>query len=200
MKQFSKLLAQRQIKTLLIASGHKRVHGIKFQSSPIPNGLIGILSCPYVGKRHDSVMFMSQGCSQIYRDQYDIINPICGDQTYPLSIHLQAPFFRQNLTPNPVNYNGCSNEIKTYFKFVSVKSRMKIGLSAVGKIYCGWPLLQNARTCFMRIIKFLSFYCSFAQDQMLYFLYLKFKRKKVLCTNQPIALPNLGSGKLKKKQ
>ena len=120
MKQFSKLLAQRQIKTLLIASGHKRVHGIKFQSSPIPNGLICILSCPYLGKRHDSVMFMSQGCSQIYRDQYDIINPICGDQTYPLSIHLQAPFFRQNLTPNPVNYNGCSNEIKTYFKFVSV--------------------------------------------------------------------------------
>ena len=39
------------------------------------------------------------------------------------------------------------NEIKTYFKFVSLKSQMKIGLSAVGKIYCVFALLQNEKTC-----------------------------------------------------
>ena len=39
------------------------------------------------------------------------------------------------------------NKIKTYFKFVSLKSQMKIALSAVGKIYCVCALLQNTRTC-----------------------------------------------------
>ena len=41
------------------------------------------------------------GCSQIYRDQYWHNNqPLCiyGDPAYPLSIHLQATFSRQNLT------------------------------------------------------------------------------------------------------
>ena len=38
-------------------------------------------------------------------------------------------------------------EIKSYFKFVSLKSQMKIGVSAVGKIYRVCSLLQNPRTC-----------------------------------------------------
>ena len=75
----------------------------------------------------------SLGCSRIYRDQYWHNNqPLCiyGDPAYPSSFHLQAPFSRQNLTPNPVNYNKAMsqtrvpvewlfNEIETYFKFVS---------------------------------------------------------------------------------
>ena len=63
-----------------------------------------------------------------------------------------------NLTPNQSNYNKAMSgvriavewlfgEIKTYFKFESLKSQMKIGLSAVGKMYCVCALLQNARTC-----------------------------------------------------
>ena len=39
------------------------------------------------------------------------------------------------------------NEVKTYFEFVSLKSQMRIVLSAAGKIYCVCDLLQNARTC-----------------------------------------------------
>ena len=42
------------------------------------------------------------------------------------------------------------NEIKTYLKFVSLKSRVRIGwigLSAACKIYCACALLQNAGTC-----------------------------------------------------
>ena len=76
---------------------------------------------------------MSLGCSLIYRDQYWHNNqPLCiyGDPAYPSSFHLEFPFYRQNLTLNPVNYNkvmsqtGVSvewlfNEIETYFKFVS---------------------------------------------------------------------------------
>ena len=75
----------------------------------------------------------SLGCSRIYRDQYWHKNqPLCiyGDPAYPSSFHLQVPCSRQNLTPNPVNYNKAMsqirvsvewlfNEIETYLKFVS---------------------------------------------------------------------------------
>ena len=56
-----------------------------------------------------------------------------GTQQKPLSIHLQAPFSRKSLTPDPANDNMVMsqtrvskewlfNEIKTYFKFVLLKS------------------------------------------------------------------------------
>ena len=40
----------------IVYSGHKRVHSMKFQSLALPNGLIGNLSEPYEGRRHDSTM------------------------------------------------------------------------------------------------------------------------------------------------
>ena len=42
-------------------NGHKRVHGIKFQSVVVPNGLIANLSGPYEGKKHDSMMLNESG-------------------------------------------------------------------------------------------------------------------------------------------
>lgn len=42
-------------------NGHKRVHGIKYQSVVTPNGLIANLSGPFEGKRHDSVMLHGSG-------------------------------------------------------------------------------------------------------------------------------------------
>ena len=125
--------------------------------------------------RHDSTMLQESGLLTILlRSAWHNNLPlyIYGDPAYPLSIHLLAPFSRRNLTPNPVNYNKTMsqtpvsvewlfNEIKTYFKFVSLKSQMKIGLNAAGKICCVCALLQNERTCFMGII-FLSFLSSFA--------------------------------------
>ena len=121
----------------VIYNGHKRAHGIKFQSLPLPNGLIGNVSGPYLGKLDMIVpCHTSLGCSRIYRDQYWHNNqPLCiyGDPAYPSSFHLQAPFSRQNLTPNPVNYNEAMSqtrvpveslfsEIETYFKFVSSRN------------------------------------------------------------------------------
>ena len=53
------------------------------------------------------------------------------------------------------------NKIKTYFKFVSLKSQMRTGLSAAGKIYCVCVLLQNAETCLRgnQISEFFQFIC-----------------------------------------
>ena len=58
-------------------------------------------------------------------------------------------------------FSICMNESKTYCKFVSLKSQMRIGFSAAGKIYCVCALLQNAGTCLYgnQISKFFQFIC-----------------------------------------
>ena len=40
----------------IVYSGHKRVHGLKFKSVVIPNGLIANMYGPIEVKRHDSAM------------------------------------------------------------------------------------------------------------------------------------------------
>ena len=67
------------------------------------------------------------------------------DIAYTLSIHLQAPFSRQNLTPNQVKYNKAMNEtwvsVEWLFNEIKITSSSyrrnhKYRLSAVGKIDC----------------------------------------------------------------
>ena len=63
--------------------------------------------------------------------------PLCihGDPTYPMQIHLQAPYKEGNLTRDQKNYNKAMKkvrvvvewlfgEIKTYFKFVDFKIQL----------------------------------------------------------------------------
>ena len=79
---------------------------------------------------------------------------IYGDPAQPLSIHYQASFSKQNLTPNPVNYNMALSqtrvsakwlfkEIKTYFKFVSLKSIVRIGRSSNRRCSVRKDVLRN---------------------------------------------------------
>ena len=75
---------------------HKPVHGIKFQSVVTRDGLIANLSGPFEGKRHESTMLHESRRVAFHNGQ-----PLClhGDPTYPLGVHLQAPFKGNNLTP-----------------------------------------------------------------------------------------------------
>ena len=45
----------------VVYNGHKRVHGLKFQSVALPNGLIGNLYGPVEGRRHDVGMLNDSG-------------------------------------------------------------------------------------------------------------------------------------------
>ena len=44
-----------------MTDGHSRVHGIKFQGLALPNGVIGNLNGPYVGKSHEGTMLHNSG-------------------------------------------------------------------------------------------------------------------------------------------
>ena len=74
--------------------------------------------------------------------------PMClyGDPAYPLRVHLQAPYRRENQTPEMAAFNKSMStarvsvewifgDICNYFKFIDFKKNLKIGLSSVGKMY-----------------------------------------------------------------
>ena len=44
-----------------VYNGHKMVHGLKFQNITLTSGMIGNLTCPYKGWRHDSFMLAESG-------------------------------------------------------------------------------------------------------------------------------------------
>lgn len=145
----------------IVYNGHKRVHAMKFQSVALPNGLIGNLSGPFEGRRHDSTMLNESGLlAHLQRVAFVNGEPLCvyGDPAYPLNVHLQAPF-RNIMTQAERDYNKEMSKVRTsvewlfgnirnFFKFVDYKKELKLQLSPIGKIYIVSALLQNAHTCF----------------------------------------------------
>ena len=146
-----------------VYNGHKRVHALKFQSVVTPNGLIANLFGPVEGRRHDSAMLAMSGLlEQLEQHSFSLDGqPLCiyGDPAYPHRVHLQCPFARRpDLTDDEQAFNQSMSrvlicvewvfgDIVNFFKFTDYKKDLKIGLSAVGKIYVACALLRNALTC-----------------------------------------------------
>lgn len=87
-------------------------------------------------------------------------HPLCiyGDPAYPLRVHLQAPFRDALLTPEMEAFNAAMSSVRVSvewlfgdvvrsFKFLDFKNNLKIGLSAVGKMYVVCAVIRNALTC-----------------------------------------------------
>ena len=149
----------------VLYNGHKRIHALKFQSIVAPNGLIANLFGHVEGKRHDSGMLADSGILQTLQlhSHSPSGNPLCiyGDMTYPLRVHLQTSFRGLHLTPAELDFNKSMSAVRigvewvfgdivNYFRFLDYKKNLKIGLSAVGKMYAVCALLTNAHTCMYR--------------------------------------------------
>ncbi len=87
-------------------------------------------------------------------------DPLCiyGDPAYPLRRHLQKPYQHPNLNARQLEFNRSMSSLRVsvewvfgdiinYFKFMDFKKNLKIGLSAVGKMYPVCALWRNALTC-----------------------------------------------------
>ena len=86
--------------------------------------------------------------------------PLCiyGDPVYPQRVHLQCPFarrvvlspeeqaFNQSMSQVRVSVEVVFGDIVNYFKIIDFKKDLKIGLSAVWKIYVVCAILRNALT------------------------------------------------------
>ena len=146
----------------VLYNGHKRVHSIKFQSVVAANGLIANLYGPVEGRRHDSGMLAMSGLLPML-EVHSISptgQPLCiyGDPAYPLRVHLQGPFKGAALTPQQEAFNQSMSKVRIsvewvfgdiveYFAFLDFKKDLKVGLSAIGKMYTVCALLRNAHSC-----------------------------------------------------
>ena len=87
-------------------------------------------------------------------------NALClyGDTAYPHRQVLQAPFKGAVLTPMETEWNKAMSKVKIEvewifgdiikkFSFLDFKKKLKVQLSAVGKMYIVCTLMQNARSC-----------------------------------------------------
>ena len=146
----------------VLYNGHKRVHSIKFQSIAAPNGLCANLFGPVEGRRHDSEMLADSGILQVL--QRHSVSPngnvlyLYGDTACPHRQVLQAPF-KAALTPMEIEWNTRAmskvkievewvfEDIINNFAFLDFKKKLKVQLSAVGKMYIVCTLMQNARSC-----------------------------------------------------
>lgn len=114
------------------------------------------------GKKHDSgILRMSGLYEDLHAHSWALDGtPLCiyGDPAYPLRVHLQTGFRGANLTLDQQMYNRSMSRVRTsvewtfgeitnYWAFLDFKKNLKIGLSAVGKMYLVGTLLRNALTC-----------------------------------------------------
>ena len=77
-------------------SGHKRCHGLKFQSVVTPDGLIALLWGPMNGNRHDSHMLRQSKLLQQLQNMMPvngITYALYGDPAYPQSQYLFGGFW-----------------------------------------------------------------------------------------------------------
>ncbi|CAH3029463.1 unnamed protein product [Porites evermanni] len=145
-----------------VYNGHKRVHGLKFQSVALPNGLIANLFGPVEGRKHDASMLDESGLlNELERHAFSPTGQamcIYGDPAYPHRVHLQRPFQYGVLTHQMQSFNESMSKVRSsvewifgdiinYFKFLDFKKDLKLDLSPIGKMYIVCALLRNALTC-----------------------------------------------------
>ena len=146
----------------LLYSGHKRVHGLKFQIISTPNGLIANLFGPVEGRKHDAGMLRMSGLlEQLERymtGNHGEIYALYGDPAYPLRSHLMTPFQGAALTEEEKVFNKKMSSVRTtvewafgkvisLFAFLDYKKNIKLYLQPVGKYYIVGALLTNCHTC-----------------------------------------------------
>jgi hypothetical protein len=157
-----------------IFSGHKRVHGLKFEMLALPNGMIGWLYGPFDGRRHDSFILSNSGLLFRLRELAVLTGmSLCayGDSAYPLCDVLLVAFKGANLSVEQELFNSTMNrsrecvewafgKIIQYFAFLDFKKDLKVLLSPVAKYFIVGALLTNFHTCFYGSTTSSFFECS----------------------------------------
>ena len=141
-------------------SGHKRVHGIKFQSVVTPDGLIALLFGPINGNRHDSYMLRESGLlPQLHQlmPLNGVFYSLYGDPAYPQSAYLFGGYRNAgNGTPQAAFNTAMSairepvewsfKEIIAQFSFLDFKTSLRIFKFPVAKYYVIAAFLTNIRS------------------------------------------------------
>ena len=138
-------------------SGHKRHHGLKFQSVVLPDGMIAQMFGPVEGRRHDITLLHLSGLAQ----RMQLLPPdayIYGDQAYGVKPWLLSPFRGANKTIGMRRWNRhlrtCRISVEHGFKIVTglwshlkFVPAQKVFNTPVSKQYIVCTALANAHNC-----------------------------------------------------
>jgi len=146
-----------------VYNGHKREHGIKFQSVVTPNGLVANMFGPFEGRRHDAALLADSGLL-LKLDALPGLGSngnkfaVYGDPAYPLRPQLLCPFRGAVLTTEQQQFNKSMSSVResvewvfgkiiTNFAFLDFKNNLKLLLQPVGKYYLVGAIFTNCHTC-----------------------------------------------------
>jgi hypothetical protein len=148
----------------LLYSGHKRCHGIKFQSVYCPDGIMALLFGPINGNRHDSFMLAKSGLLDQLEDLMpengaDPIYCLYGDPAYPQSRHLFGGFRNPPAGSAQAQWNTMMSKVREcvewgfgdivrYWSFLDFKASIKVFQSPVAKYYVIAAFLNNIRASY----------------------------------------------------
>jgi hypothetical protein len=145
-------------------SGHKRCHGVKFQSVVTPDGYIALMYGPIEGSRHDSTMLAESqllNTLQILMPGDDglPIYKLYGDPAYSISLYLckaipnaapgseEAQWNKEMSSVRQIVEWGFK-EIVAQWKFLNNKEEMKVFKIPVAHFYICAAFLTNLRNCY----------------------------------------------------
>jgi nuclease HARBI1 len=142
-------------------SGHKRHHGMKFQSVVTPDGLIALLYGPAAGSVHDSTLLED---SRLV-DDLEVLMPrgteifsLYGDSAYPITPYILCGFKRAAPCSVQAAWNAqmshvrivvewLFNEVATKWSFLDFKRNMKVFQSPIGQYYVTAAFVTNLHCC-----------------------------------------------------
>ena len=147
-------------------SGHKRTHGIKFQSVVTPDGLIALLYGPVAGSRHDAYLLRQSRLIpqlaalmpldttppaqrfMLYGDPaYPTTHVLFGGVNHPEAGTIEAKWNRQMSKVREV-VEWLFKEVIVQWSFLDFRASMKIFQFPVAKYYIIGAFLGNIRTCY----------------------------------------------------
>ncbi|CAN0376045.1 unnamed protein product, partial [Hapterophycus canaliculatus] len=131
--------------------GHHKDHGVVFQLLLLANGMIGDLSGPLPGSRHDAHALRVSNLNPRLAALQE------GDAAYPILSHIDQGFRGANLTDAQKVYNTALSSVRitvewqfgkvvNIFPFVDFRKAMKLRLNPIGNNYIVAALLTNAHT------------------------------------------------------
>ena len=143
-------------------SGHKRCHGLKFQSVTTPDGLIACLWGPMNGNRHDSHMLRESNLLAQLRDMMTDIEPVYslyGDPAYPQSMYIFGGYNNPAAGSPEADWNTRMSkvreavewgfkEIVNRWRFLDFRASMKLFELPVARYYTIGAFLCNIRSIF----------------------------------------------------
>lgn len=150
------------IRQRVLYSGHKRRHGIKFQSVSLPNGIIWHLWGPVGGSRNDNHMLAA---SNMIAFLTAALLPfgfyIYGDAAYPMSPVLMVGYdrilatvlqlaFNKAMSRSRITVEWCFGKVLLLFPHLDFARNLRMGRSKIqplGQKYRAGVILTNFHTC-----------------------------------------------------